>query len=267
MKPAFYRLTEADYRSSPELNWSRLRLAGKSPQHFAAGPGIVEDTPALRLGRAAHVATLEPERFAASFTTWHGGRRAGREWEAFAENAESAGVEVLTADEAAQVAALATAVRTHAGAASLLREGDAELSVRFEVDGRPCKARLDYLSGSMGGRVVVDLKTAQDASPGGFGRAAAQSGYLGQAAWYCDAVEAVTGEAPSFVFVVVEKSAPYAVGVYAVDEVQLDVGRRLYRRLLRRVRECEESGLWPGYSSGVGLLELPAWAYGEGGES
>lgn len=260
-------MTEAEYRAHPALNWSRLRRIRQSPQHFAAGDVAVEDTPALRLGRAAHVATLEPEAYAARYTTWDGGRRAGKAWESFAEGAAAAGVEVLTADEAAQVAALATAVRTHTGAASLLREGRAEVPLFWEVDGRPCKARLDYVAEAMGGTVVVDLKTAADASPGGFGRACAQSGYLGQAAWYCDAVEALTGEAPSFAFVVVEKTPPFAVGVYAVDEVQLDVGRRLYRRLLRRVRECEERNEWPGYSSGVGLLEIPAWAYGEGGES
>ena len=39
-----------------------------------------------------------------------------------------------------------------------------------------------------------------------------------------------------------------------------DAGLREYRAALLTWKECNESGIWPGYPNEIQTLELPRWA-------
>ena len=56
-------LTRAQYDALVAVNWSSLKHLGRSPAHYqAALKQTFADTDTLRIGRAFHVAALEPQR-------------------------------------------------------------------------------------------------------------------------------------------------------------------------------------------------------------
>ena len=116
------------------------------------------------------------------------------------------------------------AVLAHPEARSLLEQdgNDREVSM-FAKDpetGVEMRARFDLYAD-----IAADLKTARDASPKGFARAAAQHGYDVQEGWYRDVRKLLTGELGRFRFIVVESTAPYLVGVYELDYTFADMGQ------------------------------------------
>ena len=129
-----------------------------------------------------------------------------------------------------------------------------------KVTGVPCKCRMDYCLPDLDIPVVLDLKTTRDASPKAFGRSVYEFGYHVQAAMYSDALEAVTGKTPMFLFFCVENTPPHHTAKYFLDDQALWMGQDKYRDLLKKYQECVESGEWPGYSDEFVQLSLPRWA-------
>lgn len=246
-------------------NWSRLKNLGRSPAHYRhALLEPREDTSALRNGRANHVAVFEPQRFAGLVTVWEGGRRAGKVWDAFCD--ANADKDILTRDEYDQLLGMQRAVRQHPVAGRHLQRGQSEVSVLWThavkplggIPGYsvPCKSRLDYLAQDC----IIDLKTCRDASPAAFGRAAFNFEYHAQAAYYVDAVAAVTGKELPYIIVAAELSPPCVVQVYRIPEHVLAAGRDRYRSLLYRLNECRREDRWDGYADDELDLELPRWS-------
>ena len=105
----------------------------------------------------------------------------------------------------------------------------------------------------------MDLKTTTDASPAGFARAVERYRYHVQAAYALDGwPQAGGGLADQFIFVVVEKAPPYAMGLYDLSAVLLDAARALYRRDLATAAECLTRQHWPGYDPTIITLPLDA---------
>jgi hypothetical protein len=108
--------------------------------------------------------------------------------------------------------------------------------------------------------VFADLKSAVDASPHEFARAAASRRYHVQDAKYSRAFEENDLHIEHFVFIVVEKEYPYCVAVYQLDETARLKGEELYMAELRRMAECREKDYWPGYGDKIMDMRLPGWA-------
>lgn len=244
----------SDYNAIQSLNWSRLRLLGKSPAHFKQGFG--DDSSGFALGTAAHMATLEPERFAAECVVYPG-RRQGKAWEAFELEQLDAGKSIITQKEYDTAIAIRDAVRNHAPAMAHLRDGLAEQTIQWDfAGGFKCKGRADYIGAS-----IVDLKSTKDASPRAFAAACARYGYFGQAAWYSDGLYRATGVRKPFVIVAVESSPPHIVQVYRIAGAALEHGRNQYIELLARLDYCQRENFWGGYSQEAELdLEVPSWS-------
>lgn len=174
---------------------------------------------------------------------------------------------IVTADEMAQAQAIRDAVMAHPAAGKLLAPdaGVAELSCywRDPETGVLCRCRPDFWRHD---GTIVDLKTARDASPDGFSSSINSWRYYAQAAFYLDGITAarvaggVDMPAPrAFVFVAVEKVAPYAVAVYHLDAQSVGIGRREYREDLATYAECLGSNVWPGYGDKIQSISLPEW--------
>lgn len=190
--------------------------------------------------------------------------------DARAAHAEAVGDrEVVSADELARARAMREAVMSHPKAAALLEPGSgvAELSCywRDQDTDALCRCRPDWWRHD---GVIVDLKTARDASPAGFPKSLNDWRYHVQAAFYLDGIAAAREQsnAPvympeprAFVFVAVEKTPPYAVGVYYIDAEAVAIGRREYRADLDRYAECQGANEWPAYSDRIEPVSLPEW--------
>ncbi len=253
-----------DYRRIPRLNMSLLKHIDKSPYHFQAAEmeDQDEDTDAMVVGRAAHVAVLEPHLWLQRYAIWDGPRRAGNDWEKFKK--DNAGLEILTEKQRDQVIGMQKAVRGNPDAAKHLVDGSAELTVLWThvqepLGGIPgfsfqCKARIDFASGA-----VTDLKTTRDASPARFKNQSWEFKHHVAAGWYVDGYAAATGgELLPFRIIAVEQKKPHAVCVYPVPERILDVGRATYRGWLALLHECRTRNSYPAF--GEVDLELPTWA-------
>lgn len=268
MIPGIYsRAQVADYDAIDAVNYSSIKWLARSPKHYRwfKDNGARETRPMFK-GTAAHIAILEPERFALDYAIFPGKRRAGKAWEAFEADAIAAGKKILKESELTEAFAMRDAVREDALAATYLCGGRPEVTLVW-VDGETgltCKGRLDFLRGAA---VAVDLKTTRDAIPHWFGRDVARLQYHVQAAMYFDGLEALTGERARFVVIAIESTPPYDVVTYDVPEPVIAAGRDEYRRLLRLLVECRQENRWPGIGKGFEQpLTLPTWAMGDSGD-
>ncbi len=263
LPPGIYRRNEVqDYGAIKAVNYSSLKMLAKSPKHYQHylkhGRG---ETKSMFKGTAAHIATLEPERFAFEFAVFEGSRRAGKEWEAF--EAMNADRTILKKSEYEEAFAIRDAIRADAVASSYLSNGHHEVTLVWIDDetGLKLKGRVDWLRND---NVIVDLKTTRDAVPFFFSRDVARLAYHVQAAMYLDGLEKITGKPARYVVPAVESSAPYDVVTFDVPEPVIGVGRDEYKRLLKILIECRETGRWPGIGNGFEVpLTLPAWAMGD----
>ena len=187
------------------------------------------------------------------------------------DEARTAGKVPLLALEHDEINAMAEAVLANPTARALFTQpGHSEVSV-FATDpstGVTVRGRFDYLPDlTLDRPVAVDLKTtAGKASPDEFGRSCASYGYDTQQEWYLHALHHAgePGNTPGFVFVAVEKTAPYLVGVFQIPEQLRDRGRRRGARARELFAECAATDRWPGVTGDVRFVDVPNWVIYEG---
>jgi hypothetical protein len=262
-------MNNTDYHAHSAVSKSHLDQVAKSPLHYWArylDPNriVPEPTPAMAIGSAVHTHVLELDQWDARYVSAPDGidrrTKAGKaEWEAFTTAAT--GRTVLPKADADLVMRMAHSVFSHPAAAMLLAlPGKAETTHMWTdaATGLQCKCRPDWLTDD--GRLLVDLKTTEDASARGFAKSIAQWRYHVQASWYLEGIEQATGTRPEqFLFLCVEKKAPYAVAVYAADAEMIAAGAQTAARDLDVLATCKAAGAWPGYSDQIEPISLPPW--------
>jgi len=263
------RVPFEEYRQIPGISISKLKRMKRSPAHYLCDP---RSTPALTLGTAAHCKVLEPERFSSQYRIWDrrsdSGRlspRTGKVWDLFEAQARADDFEVLTVDEANKAQAIADAVHSSSAAMRYLAQGDPEVTMQWEMQGRACKGRVDWLHVSDAlGHVLVGLKSTRDCRPFYFARQAADLEFAQQWAWYWNGYQRITGIKPKVVEIAVENAAPYAVSVFVINDDLIFKGEEEYGKCLMQLDVCEKAGRWPGPVVGEEDLELPGWYMGNG---
>lgn len=260
-------MTENEYRSHPAVSRSELWKFHESPQkfkYFKDHPS--EPTQALLFGQVFHKLALEPDDFSREYAvapTVDKRTSAGKEeWRLFLD--ELGCKTVVTPDMYQQAAEMVKALYEEPLAVKLL-DGIKETSFFWadEQTGEQCKCRTDCLNTSYRNPIIVDLKSAADASTETFSRDAVKYGYDLQAFMYSDGVRRNIGAMPIFVFIVVEKTPPYSVNILQADELFLQRGQLLFREYIEAYRDCKASDNWWGYLGKDNLinnLSLPAWA-------
>jgi len=248
-------VSNADYHADPAVSASHLHAIAKSPQHYWSRfldpqRQPVEPTSAMRLGSLVHCSVLEPEelhkRYAVCLPR---NTKAGKE---MALELDAKGIEAVTGSDMDLALAMAVSVRSHPVAAELLSVGLAEQSVWWDdpATGLRCKCRPDWINGL----TIVDLKTTTDASPD-FARSVAQYRYHVQQAHYLQ-----SHIADRFIFLAVEKTFPYCVATYELDETAALHGEAERRNNLQTIADCRAIAEWPGYGNTIQPLSLPNWA-------
>jgi hypothetical protein len=199
---------------------------------------------------------LEPELFGQLVVVDNIGLQSAR-GKLRAAEISAAGMILLDDESMGLVEGMRDAVKNHSIAGQIFHGGRAEMSA-FWTDPMTqvqCKCRPDYIRAD---GIIPDLKSARDASPRGFQKAAWDAGYQMQAAFYMDGLRACGEHAKGFLFVVVENTPPHCVAVYVADEDLLWYGRDEYQRALQIYADLPE-GEWPGYPEEVLTLSPPSW--------
>lgn len=246
---------------------------GCTPRHFWEQSNLNKNrrereiTDVLRFGSAFHDALLLSERWLKSgfyHVTCEGFSRAktkamAMEIEA-ANEAEEAGQSIIGAEDAILINAMVAAVRQNKIANMLLSNGDPEVTLAAPDPklGTWRRVRPDFLPHKR--RVLMDVKTAADASYEGFSRAIKDRRYDLAAAMQLDVIDQLYGPDPErqFVHLVCEKPTKYRPGDYipvalwTLPPEDVTRGNHLYRRALRTFTDCLAKGVeaehWAGYA-------------------
>jgi exodeoxyribonuclease VIII len=211
LEPGIYQnIPAVEYHALPYVSNSYLKRMAKCPAN--AKVTMQDDTPALIIGRAAHVFILEgDDAFHSEFAILPDNapkRPTDRQiyakkpspetvysieyWNHF--TAISNGKSIITNDDYAMLSGMRFSVRSHPFAKMLLTDGVSETTVIFDttVNGRKvrCKCRPDRTP-SLEMMTLLDLKTTEDADENAFLRSCIKWGYITQAAFYIDGYNTV----------------------------------------------------------------------------
>ncbi len=267
--PGVYDIENHDYHEADGLSRSGLILFNKSPLHYwneykkeTAQETDNGDTPALILGNAVHSYILEPDKFNERFFVAEKVDRrttVGKEkWQAM--QAQLNGRDILTEESFQQVQNMGKSFLSNSIASRFLEGAQIEKSI-FWKDSKTnvlCKCRPDIWLPN----ILCDLKTTEDASPRAFQRDMIKYGYHIQAAMIQDGIHHIkSSKIETFVFICIEKSDPYAIGIYELDKEAIERGREEYKKILEDYMpyQYEEVKIWPGYKPAV--ISLPAYYY------
>ena len=248
----------------PSVSGSELaRLDATTPAHFFAqwsgNPNRAEreQSPAMAFGTAFHkYALVKPEDM--SFAT-----KEGKQW-----RSENVGKQIISYADAATIAAMTGEMMRKEKTYALMKAARPEVTLiqdaaPFIADlghGVWVKSRPDAMNEKR--RIAVNLKTCEDASEDAVRKSIESYGgsYYVSAALCLDMLKALTGDDWQYVFVFVEKSAPYESRRVVLKPTVLEWGRMRYRRALAKFAACVKTGVWPGYDDATIEADLPAWA-------
>lgn len=244
-----------------------LRSPRLYERRYVHGINDRESSDSMDLGTLAHAAILEPNALEQRYklipddVLSKSGARAGQAWKDFA--AANQGVILINQQQLDAIHEIAASVRRcDVVAEALDAPGHAECAIQWvcEACGMLRKARLDWLTADYA--AVIDIKTTRDCSAQAFARSVVNYGYHRQAAYYTEAVEALSGKRPPFVFVAVQSEPPYVARAYTLDADAMALGMAEVVEGLQRLRDASALNDWrePGENQ-ITILPLPAWAY------
>lgn len=278
--PGCYALMIDDtayHRDFQGASSTALKKLLRSPAHYQAylkAPDV--DSEARRFGRAVHALLLERPLFLEKFAVWADGRRAGKKYDEFC--ALQAGKTILNESEYNRAMEAALALRQcpdfpllgdwldGAGAsdpAESVPAARTEFSIFWqEAVGEGdeagvvlCKARVDAHSPPPY-HISVDVKTTDDVREEAFMHQFMRLDYDLQAAHYCAGLRAFYGEEYQFLFAAVESQEPFATRIFELDKDVFSSGVKKRETALKRLVQCQHTGNWPSYPSGIRTLRL-----------
>lgn len=254
MEPGIYDgISHQDLPSGLSPSGAKTILFGTPAEYLYKRQNPKPPTRSMILGTLAHGLILEGKT---RYLVCADGRT--KQGKADRARCEAEGLVAVTQPEADQIEGMAKAVLEHELAASILADGKPEQAVIWEDEptGVTCRGFIDWLRPN----AIVDLKSCQDASPVGFGKAAANLGYDIQSWMYREAIRQLTGMDLPFLHITVESAAPYLVAVHRLPPEADERGERFTRQALATYARCVESGIWPGYSEAIIDTTWPRWA-------
>lgn len=262
-----YMQADPAYRKDPAHAQSHVKHILRSPAHYlAAKQRRFAPTISMQIGSALHCLALEgQEQFDSDYVLKPEGlsmtTKAGKEWK---EQNEKKTILSKTDQYASW-----DAVHGMTESLRMLEWFNPEqkdyrkfneVSLYWDQDGLSCKCRLDRLVLNDNSAIVLDLKTTDSVDSQDFlKKVIGGMNYMFQAAWYVEGVEAVYKVPTSFVFVGVERTPPYSMGIFEVSSDMLREGLRQTSYARRRLAQCLKENQWSAPEVSIGKLELPSW--------
>lgn len=274
IKPGVYpNLSSEDYHSDKNsLSRSSLLDFKKNPRkywakHLDPNKPIEKTKPSWEFGTAFHTLILEPHLFFLNYAMEPDKvpllKEVGREEYDMAKqrqeiwNIENKGKIILSQKDFHTLNEMAMSLSSHSKARELITNAIYECSYFWEDEhsGLMLKSRPDILHQN----IYVDLKTIDDASPQNYQREMVKYGYHIQAALVDDAIQVLKGEKLSaFINICVEKTYPYCVAIYIIDEMAIESGRYEYKNIALDLKRAIVDNEFNDYP--VQTIGLPKWA-------
>lgn len=269
MKNGVYDISIEDYHSGAGYSRSKLIHFNKSPLHFwheafgnkapQKAADVIKKVNALEFGNALHTYVLERNDFDNRYIAMPkinratiAGKNAYKEFQL-----KSEGKLIICGDALKEIEGMANSIELHKDAKALISGADYEKSL-FWTDpetGILCKVRPDIWHNNF----ICDLKTTQSGALKDFQKSVYNYSYHIQAGMIQEALKHVLGvDMQNFIFVAVEKEAPYAVAVYRLDPLAVSLGVAKFKNILQGIKQCTEANNWPSYPND--LIGVPRWA-------
>jgi hypothetical protein len=257
MDNGLHSITDEQYFAEEGLSNSYLwKLISETPAHAQIKTAR---TDAMALGSAVHLAVLQPEVAAKMIVQGPADRR-GKKWTEAQEAADAAGKVILVEKDYATCMTMRDKVWNNQSFASILSGEGAvyEQAAFWEYRGKKCKCKVDVAKPG----VIIDLKTSASAGPRDFSQSVAKYGYHQQAASYQYGYGKASGTpVQTFLFLVIEKTPPFAPAIYELDAPTIAEGWASYVTAVEEHINCETNNHFPAYADEKVLLQLPAWAF------
>lgn len=243
------------YLDSPRKYWAQY-INPERPKR--------DITPAMAFGSAFHTLILEPEQFVQEYAVKPEAvllKDVGREiYEGYkmgiAELSKSNKI-ILSRDDYNTLLLMEDALMNNQVARQLLEGGENESSFIW-LDPHSeltVKARPDCINHG----AVIDIKTIANASPKSFQRAMVDGGYHIQGAMCIEGIRQVTAQnILSVINICIEKTYPYSVGVYVIEDAAINAGHAKFKQTLMDMKNASVHNSYPDYPPQT--VGLPAWA-------
>ena len=261
MQPGVHDLTNSEYHTSPGISKSGLELFKESPALLEWSRNCPEDDEVMAadFGDALHARLLEPDRFASEYVAAPKfDRRTTKGKEGAAEFDEAnKGKIVLDAEDAKKLELMYGSAMAHPTARFLLESAGAIEESYFWIDkqtGELCKNRRDKRLNDH--PILVDVKSCAEIAQ--FSRAIEDYGYWLQDGMYSEGYEDQYGEAPGFLFLVIQTSRSlnrYPCTVMELVPENKAEGRAEFRRLIDAYHDANVRQEFPGVQS----VQRPYW--------
>lgn len=261
-----HNLSFEDYCKDPAVNQSTLKMfldvtPADVKAHLEEERGRPSDC--LRVGTIEHYLLLQPEEYPKMVLTrpaqWADWRTdASKVWRS---EQEQAGRLVTTEKELINIHGMHHAVRGHRISGPIFGRGQAEVSL-FAHDpevGLEIKTRIDWLpdpSLIVDGPVpTVDLKTAEDSHPDRFRNTIRYRRYYFQSFVNLRLCQLCGIERTCAILCAVKNEPPFTVELFQIGVRWLERAHGEYLAACRIYKECLETGVWPGSTNTITVVE------------
>ena len=231
----FPNLDNNTYHNGPGISSSNIRRFSQSQLH--ALEEVIEQTPAMMFGSAAHSLIVEGEAaFFSDVVTIIGSPYTNTNKQ-LKKDSLAKGLSVITEEQRDTIYSMNNSLVQEAE--PYLRPGEdypqvfkspKEVSIYWYEQDLLCKTRADVVCNAFDNNfgadaiVLVDYKTTSDCSVRGFTNSVRRYSYDLQAAWYKRGFERAGFKVADFVFVAQEKKPPYANKVFKMNHADMEIG-------------------------------------------
>ena len=253
-------ITNAEYHGrKTHLSSTNVRTHKKNKKQFkySLTHDLVKQTKAMADGTAVHAFFLERDKFNTDFVIKPADMRlntkAGKEW---AQEHQSK--IIIDSELGNNLYEMEKSFMDSPARLIYDKQGQSELSYFWDDLGLvKGKCRPDWISDD--GNIVVDIKTTTDASPKGFQKSIANWGYHLQLGWYLRGLQKLGLPAKEFIFIAIEKTPPFSVGVYRANKDMITYANDEINNLVYDIDESLKSDDFPDYTPEILDLGLPNW--------
>ena len=253
-------ITNAEYHGrKTHLSSTNVRTHKKNKKQFkySLTHELIKQTKAMADGTAVHAFFLERDKFDTDFVIKPADMRlntkVGKEWALEHQNKI-----IIDSELGNNLYEMEKSFMDSPARLIYDKQGQSELSYFWDDLGLvKGKCRPDWISND--GNIVVDIKTTTDASPKGFQKSIANWGYHLQLVWYIRGLQKLGLPAKEFIFIAIEKTPPFSVGVYRANKEMITYANDEINNLVYDIDESLKSDNFPDYTPEIMDLGLPNW--------
>ena len=255
-------ITNAEYHGrKTHLSSTNVRTFNKNKKQFEYGltHELVKQTKAMADGTAVHSFFLERDNFNADYVTKPTdiklNTKVGKEWAQ-----EHQGKIIIDSEFSSNLLEMEKSFMDSPAKIIYNKNmgGQTELSYFWDDLGLvKGKCRPDWISDD--GSIVIDLKTTIDASPRGFQKSISNWGYHLQLGWYLRGLQKLGFDSYDFIFIAIEKTPPFSVGVYRADQEMINYAMDKLDEIVPEIDKALAAQEFPDYTPEITSIGLPPW--------